>query len=163
VQNLVNLGFYNEFNMSMFKSALFIDNSNFYHSLKESRRLPFPPSDYDKLFGELGKLGYQLREIFLYDGVKDSRIEPQGYAKQQQFHQGIRNLSSKWSITIKTRKLKYRRLNNGPQVFPEEKGVDVLLVIDAVRLAVKKQVDKIILLSGDADLLCYCSTLHRRR
>ncbi|MGC8699193.1 MAG: hypothetical protein ACP5RE_03360 [Candidatus Acidifodinimicrobium sp.] len=49
-------------------AILLIDNSNFYHSLKDSRRLPFPPSDYAKLFDKLSTQFYfNLKEIILYD------------------------------------------------------------------------------------------------
>lgn len=134
-------------------AALFIDNSNFYHSLKDSRRLPFPPSDYDKLFGKLAKLNFQLKQIYLYDAVKNITIEPQQYAGQQKFHQEIRNLASEWPIEIKTRKLKYRKIGRGKDFLPGEKGIDVLLVIDAVKAALKEGVEKIIILSGDADFV----------
>ncbi len=134
-------------------AALFIDNSNFYHSLKDARRLPFPPADYDKLFVELKKLKLELKQIYLYDAVKNSGIEPQQYVGQQKFHQEIRNLVPKWPIQIKTRKLKYRRINKGKDLLPEEKGIDVLLVIDAVKAALSKNVEKIVILSGDADFV----------
>lgn len=135
----------------MEQSALFIDNSNFYHSLKDERRLPFPPADYDKLFAELKDLGFMLNKIFLYDAVKDISKEPHQYASQQKFHEGIRNLASKWPVEIKTRKLKYRKA--GKKFSKEEKGVDVLLVIDAIRVAMTKKIKSIIILSGDADFV----------
>ncbi len=136
----------------MTKAALFIDNSNFYHSLKDSRRLPFPPSDYEELFTLLSKqFGLELKHIFLYDAVKDSSKEKAQYAQQQKFHSGIRVLSERWPITIKTRKLKYRSF--GKEFIPEEKGVDVLLIIDAITIALRKDVEMIIVLSGDADFV----------
>ncbi|MGC8516850.1 MAG: NYN domain-containing protein, partial [Candidatus Acidifodinimicrobium sp.] len=133
-------------------AILLIDNSNFYHSLKDSRRLPFPPSDYAKLFDKLSTQFYfNLKEIILYDAVKDISKEPAQYASQQKFHSGIKNLASKWQIKIKTRKLKYRKSNN--HLLPEEKGVDVLLVVDAIKAAISKTVSTVILLSGDADFV----------
>lgn len=102
----------------MTKAALFIDNSNFYHSLKDSRRLPFPPSDYEELFTLLSRqFGLELKHIFLYDAVKDSSKEKAQYAQQQKFHSGIRALSERWPITIRTRKLKYRSF--GKEFIPE--------------------------------------------
>ncbi len=136
----------------MKKAALFIDNSNLYHSLKESRRLPFPPADYEGLFAMLSKqFSFELREIYLYDAVKDISKEQTQYAAQQKFHSGIRSLSPKWPIIIKTRKLRYRKL--GKRLVPEEKGVDVLLVVDAIKSAMTKGVESIIILSGDADFV----------
>lgn len=37
--------------------------------------------------------------------------------------------------------------------YPKEKGVDVLLVIDAITIALRKDVEMIIVLSGDADFV----------
>ena len=80
----------------MKKAALLIDNSNFYHSLKDSRRLPFPPADYEKLFSLLSEqFGFDLRTVYLYDAIKDSSKEKSQYAQQQKFHSGIRALSAK--------------------------------------------------------------------
>ena len=63
-------------------AALFVDGSNFYHALKAARRLPFPASDYDLLFSDLSKqFGYDLKEIMLYDAVKDSSRDKIGYAR----------------------------------------------------------------------------------
>ena len=121
----------------MLPAALFIDNSNFYHSLKDARRLPFPPADYADLFVKLTtQFNLTLKEIYLYDAVKDVSKEQAQYVAQQKFHSGIRNLAPKWPIQIKTRKLKYRTV--GKNVIPEEKGVDVLLVVDAIKSALSK-------------------------
>lgn len=131
----------------MKKAALFIDNSNFYHSLKDSRRLPFPPKDYDKLLAKLSEqFGFELKEIVLYDALKDISKEPTQYAAQQNFLSGIRNLAPKWRIQVKTRKLKYRKVDK--VLLPIEKGVDVSLAIDAVKAALAKDFDTIIILSG---------------
>ena len=136
----------------MKKAALFIDNSNFYHSLKDSRRLPFPPEDYEKLFSLLSKqFDLELKNIFFYDAVKDSSKEQAQYISQQKFHSGIRSLATKWPITLRTRKLKYRTL--GKRFVPEEKGVDVLLVVDTIKRALTKEVETVIILSGDADFV----------
>ena len=42
--------------------------------------------------------------------------------------------------------MKYRRIDKGKKVLPEEKGIDVLLVIDAIKAALEKQVERIIIL-----------------
>lgn len=134
-------------------AALFIDNSNFYHSLKTSRRLPFTPMDYGKLFGEIEKLGLKLKLVCLYDAMKDIELEPQQYALQQRFHQGIRDLAVRWPIKIRTRKLKYRHIDKSKEILPVEKGIDILLVIDAIKAALSKEAEKVIILSGDADFV----------
>ncbi|MFA6328462.1 MAG: NYN domain-containing protein [Candidatus Micrarchaeia archaeon] len=155
--------------------ALFIDGSNLYHALKQEGKLPF---NYDDLFSELSRT-YQIKQIFFYDAVKDIGRDPDGYAKQQKFHAGLKKLG--WPIKLRTRKLKYianitqedansaatqvgivdscreklwqflQRL--GLVRVTKEKGVDVLLVSDAIEQARTKQFDAIILLSGDADFV----------
>ncbi len=54
-------------------------------------------------------------------------------------------------MSLKTRKLKYRAM--GKRFVQEEKGVDVLLVVDAIRTALAKEVETVIVLSGDADFV----------
>lgn len=145
----------------MKKAVLLIDNSNFYHSVKDSRRLPFPQSDYGKLFSLLSEqFGFDLKFIYLYDAIKDSSKERVQYAQQQKFHSGIRALSPRWPVSIKTRKLKYRPF--GKEFVAEEKGVDVLLVVDAITLALEGGIEKMIILSGDADFVPLVEFLRSR-
>ena len=134
----------------MINAALFIDNSNFYHALKESGKLPFHPKDYSLLFEKLS-IWFDLKQIILYDASKDSGIEPEQYASQQRFHAKIKALSEKWPIELKTRKLKYRRIET--RKIPIEKGIDILIAVDAIKAALSKKVDSIIILSGDADFV----------
>ncbi len=156
-------------------AALFIDGSNFYHALKQEKRLPF---EHDSLFIELAKL-YEIKQIFFYDAIKDIGRDPEGYAKQQKFHAKLRAL--KWPIKLRTRKLKY--ITNISQDdaseaakvvgiidsckeklwaflqqlelvrVTKEKGIDVLLVADAIEQARTKKFNSVILLSGDADFV----------
>jgi uncharacterized LabA/DUF88 family protein len=131
-------------------AAFFIDNSNFYHSLKTARRLPFTTSDYDALFAKLSQqFKLNLKKIFIYDAIKDVSKEPEKYISQQRFHAGIRSLSTKWPITLRTRKLRYRAKDK--VLIAEEKGIDVMLAVDAISTAVEKNHQNIIILSGDAD------------
>jgi uncharacterized protein (TIGR00288 family) len=152
---------------------LFIDGSNFYHSLREHKQLPF---NYDDLFARLSEL-FEIRMIHYYDATKDSGKDPYGYSKQQTFHSMLKKL--KWPITIRTRKLKYL-VNVTPEQVNEvadrvgiqsrckakliellrglnlirltkEKGIDVMLVVDSIEVARKGDLDAVILLTGDAD------------
>jgi len=156
-------------------AALFIDGSNLYHALKQEGRLPF---DYGSLFSELS-LRFDLKQISFYDALKDIARDPEGYAGQQQFHARLRKLG--WPVRIRTRKLKYIANIDQSQVsaaarhvgiidsckeklwaflqklelvrVTKEKGIDVLLVADAIEQARTKQFEAIILLSGDADFV----------
>jgi len=160
------------------KAILFIDSSNFYHSLKEQKCLPFDADGFVELFRELSKL-YDIEKIFFYDAVKNSLRDPNGYSKQQGFHTRLSGADKR--IIIKTRKLRYladirdskirqscrkvgiRNLNimklryflkeMGLIKLTKEKGIDVQLVVDAIEEARKDKNMRIIILSGDADFV----------
>ncbi len=160
------------------KAILFIDSSNFYHSLKMQGCLPFDADSFSKLFGRLAEL-YNIEKIYFYDAVKNIRRDPEGYAKQQGFH--ARLLKSHPKIAIKTRKLRYladisnRKIKEsgkragitdscigklrdflmmmGLIKLTKEKGIDVQLVVDAIEEARKDKRIHIVILSGDADFV----------
>ena len=155
-----------------------IDGSNFYHSLKHEGRLPFDAEEFGKLFGLLSNR-YELVKIHYYDALKNSEKDQIGYSRQQSFPQRLRKSHPK--ITIKTRKLRYLVNITNEQIeesasrigivdtckaklknflldlklirLTKEKGIDVLLVADAIEEAMAKNAETIILLSGDADFV----------
>jgi uncharacterized LabA/DUF88 family protein len=160
------------------KAILFIDGSNFYHSLKTQGCLPFDADGFSKLFGKLAEL-YEIEKVYFYDATKNIKRDPEGYAKQQGFH--ARLLKSHPKIFIKTRKLRYladisnRKIKEsgkkagitdssigklrgflmimGLIKLTKEKGIDVQLVVDAIEEARKDKKKLIIILSGDDDLV----------
>lgn len=160
------------------KAILFIDGSNFYHSLKEQGCLPFDADGFSKLFERLSGL-YEIEKIYFYDAVKNIERDPTGYSKQQGFH--ARLLKSHPRIVIKTRKLRYLTdvrdskirqagkkagitdscieklrsflMEMGLIKLTKEKGIDVQLVVDAIEEARKGEKTHIIILSGDADFV----------
>ena len=159
-------------------AALFIDGSNFYHSLKAEGHLPFNAEHFNELFSQLSD-EFELRRIFFYDALKDRIKDPEGYARQQKFHSSLSKL--KVPLRIKTRKLRYLANLTREEVdaaatevgivdacreklwallqrlglirLTKEKGVDVLLVVDAIEEARENTTETIILLSGDADFV----------
>ena len=159
-------------------AALFIDGSNFYHSLKEMKKLPFDAEQFKILFDAVS-CQYDLVHIFFYDAIKSSDEDPEGYSKQQGFHARLKNIDSR--LTIRTRKLKYIANITREQVqsaaqrigivddckdklfdlltelrlvrLTKEKGIDIQLVIDSIEEARCGDVKVVILLSGDADFV----------
>lgn len=159
-------------------AALLIDSSNFYHALMVEGRLPFGSDSFSKLFSELGE-EYDLQSIVFYDAAKDISKDPDGYAGQQKFHSGLLNIG--WPLKIKTRKLKYVANLRREQVdakavqagivdackeklwdflsalgvlrLTREKGIDVLLAVDAIEAARSRRYAALIILSGDADFV----------
>jgi NYN domain len=87
-----------------------------------------------------------LTEVRVYTGRPDSTKDPKGYGA---------NLAqcSAWEkagVNVTWRTLRYPR--DWPTVKPEEKGIDVALAIDVVRLAIDGQYDVGIICSTDSDL-----------
>ncbi|MBI1973928.1 NYN domain-containing protein, partial [Candidatus Micrarchaeota archaeon] len=85
-------------------AALFIDASNFYHSLKKQNDLPFDAEQFASLAKELSN-AFELKEIYFYDSEKDISRDPLGYSKQQRFHERLRKELK--NLEIRTRKLRY--------------------------------------------------------
>lgn len=157
-------------------AALLIDGSNFYHSLKATKRLPFGAEGFGRLF-ELLSERFELKQIYFYDALKDRINDPNGYAGQQRFHASLKRL--RFQLAIKTRKLRYLANLTKQNVeaaassvgiadssrskiwevlkalglvkLTKEKGIDVMIVADAIELARTKSYETMIILSGDGD------------
>ncbi len=159
-------------------AILLIDSSNFYHSLKEQNDLPFDAEQFALLVKELNKK-FDLKKINFYDAMKNRAKDPIGYSKQQRFHSRLRKAIP--NIEIKHLKLRYVRSISKEEAFKiskeigipsnlkdklylflkklgvvkltREKGLDVLIVIDALEAHRSGKYDNIILLSGDSDFV----------
>jgi uncharacterized LabA/DUF88 family protein len=157
---------------------LFIDCSNFYHSLKEQNDLPFDADQFALLMGELDN-HFDLIGIKFYDAIKNRIKDPVGYSKQQRFHARLQKAVPK--IEIKCLKLRYITSISKEEVLDaakiiglpvslgdklylllkklgvvkiaREKGLDVLLVIDALQTHKNSKDTHIIILSGDSDFV----------
>ena len=71
-------------------AILFIDGSNFYHSLKEQSDLPFDADQFGTLISELNK-HFDVKEVKFYDAMKNRGIDPAGYSGQQRFHSRLKD------------------------------------------------------------------------
>lgn len=159
-------------------ALILIDGSNFYHSLKESKSLPFDADKFELLFKQIDQK-FEIKEIRYYDAIKDRTKDPIGYAKQQKFHSRletcphkpvfrsgplrylvnlteyeVKSVGKKVGIIDKCNELLYKLLIElGLIRATKEKGIDVLLVVDSIELARTLKFDYVILLSGDADFV----------
>jgi len=155
---------------------LFIDGSNFYHNTKETIDASLGVDGFAGLFQQIEQQ-FDLKEIRFYDAIKDRTKEPKGYAGQQRFHANLQNKCKK--VRFRSRPLKYIVSLTEEQVvkeaetagivdrckkliwgllrrlklirFTKEKGIDILLVVDAIEIARSTPPGFVILLSGDAD------------
>jgi uncharacterized LabA/DUF88 family protein len=119
--------------------AIFIDGSNFYHCLKED----FGTAAID--FGKLAEClanGRQLLRIYYYNAPVNAKTNPEQYKRQQQFFDRLRNTPY---LSLRLGRLETRR---GSTV---EKGVDIAIAVDMLKMAFRDLYDTAILISGDGD------------
>ena len=90
----------------------------------------------------------ELAEVRVYRGLPDATRDPRTHAAHQR-------QTSAWTrsghVRVLARPLRYPR--GWPAVRPQEKGVDVALAVDVVRLAVEGAYDVGIVMSTDTDLV----------
>jgi len=139
----------------MNRLAILIDGNNFYKGCQ----LNFNRTDVD--FRKLGlklceAVDGKLLRIYYYNAHVSPKIDPLGYQRQQKFFD---NLRATPSITLKLGHLVYHRIRNDPaamgsaQYFPTEKGIDVQIAVDMIRLGLLKSCEGTILVSGDSDYI----------
>lgn len=137
----------------MNRLAILIDGNNFYKGCQ----LNFSRTDVDfrKLGIKLAKaLDGELLRIYYYNAHVSKTIDPLGYQRQQKFFD---NLRATPFITLKLGHLVYHRIRNehgvSSQYFPTEKGIDVQIAVDMIRLGLLKACEGTILVSGDSDYI----------
>ncbi len=119
--------------------AVFIDGSNLYHSLEENCHR------YDVDFAALGsKLsdGRQLLRIYYYNVLREQDRNPQAYRDQQKF------LSALYNTPYLEVRLGGSKARGGVIV---EKGIDIMVATDMLRLAWTDVYDVAVLVTGDGD------------
>lgn len=121
---------------------IFIDGSNFYHGLKrimfDSQMLNF----YS--FSRFLTKNRKLIRTYYYAGVHSEHENPEKYQSQKRF---LDHLRATPYCTVRTGHL----LKRGDIYV--EKGVDVMLTVDLLRLARLNSYDTGILISGDGDFV----------
>jgi uncharacterized LabA/DUF88 family protein len=121
---------------------IFVDGSNFYHSLKKS----FGSAKIDLLkFCSFVSKGKKLIAIKYYLSPLNQLDNPKNYAAQQLFLEKLKQL--------KIVSVFLGRLEKRPDGGKVEKGIDVKLAIDLFAGAVRGEFDEAILISNDADFV----------
>ena len=119
--------------------AIFIDGSNLYHSLEENCKR------YDVDFAAFAaKLcnGRSLFRVYYYNVLRVAEHNPQAYQDQQKFLSALHNTPY---LEVRLGSSKVR----GDVAV--EKGVDIMVATDLLRLAWDNLYDVAILVSGDGD------------
>ena len=138
--------------------SLFIDGQNayrraralFFPNAQSGRDGQFHPMDLGRLIaGRGGPNGAPctLSDVRIYSGEPDARRDPRTYAAH-------RSQTQRWAsdgATVITRALRYPP--GWPAAPAQEKGVDVALAVDFVKLAIEGEYDVGVMMSTDNDLL----------
>ena len=139
------------------RTALFIDAQNAYRraraalfpNTQDGRAGQFRPMALGQLIAGRGGPGgapCTLSEVRIYSGRPDPSLENRVYSAH-------RKQTGRWTsdgATVITRRLRYPQ--NWPDESAEEKGIDVALAIDFVRLAIQGTYDVGVIMSTDSDL-----------
>jgi uncharacterized LabA/DUF88 family protein len=137
------------------RAICFVDGQNLFHGAREQFGHSWP--DYDVLAlsnAVCGKHGWVLQQVRFYTGIPERRFSPDW----NEFW--VRKLSAMGNqgIHVHSRHLRHRvlpvggsRADSRSVVVSEEKGIDVRIAIDVIRLASKCAYDVALLFSQDQD------------
>ncbi|MDP8206462.1 MAG: NYN domain-containing protein [Candidatus Electryonea clarkiae] len=136
----------------MKRVAVFIDGSNFYNGLRDN--VGRMDVDFHRFGNKMAELaGGDLLRIYYYNAKVDPEFDPDNYEKQQRF---ITHLAHTSHLTLRLGKLVYYQVRGDESMarkhYAVEKGLDVKLAIDLVRLAVNRACEVAVIVSGDKDL-----------
>lgn len=119
--------------------SIFIDGSNLYHSLEENcHRFDL---DFSAFADKLCR-GRTLYRIYYYNMLRDSERNANAYQEQQKF------LSALYATPYLEVRLGSAKMRGDVTV---EKGIDIMIATDLLRLAWEDRYDVGILVSGDGD------------
>lgn len=138
------------------RAIIFFDGQNLFHSVKAAFGYSFPNFDPTKLSQLIcDKNGWELEQVRFYTGVPDVSDKP----FWNHFWTAKGAQMGRMGVRVITRPLKYRNktvdLPDGTQftyLDGDEKGIDVRLALDVIRLAHKREYDVAVIVSRDQDL-----------
>ena len=128
--------------------AIFIDGSNFYHSLKEGIGFRDNEIDFPKLINIL-RNNRLLIGTYYYNAPLDRSYNQDTYRKQQIFFSELKKIPGFHVVLCRMRKM----VNEKGKVEYAVKGDDIYLATDLVSLAYEDAYDIAILVSGDGDFV----------
>lgn len=136
----------------MNRVAVFIDGSNFYNGLRDNvGRMDVDFYRFGKKLAELAE--GELLRIYYYNAKVDQEFDPENFEKQQRF---ITHLAHTPHLTLRLGKLVYYQVRGeemgGRKHYAVEKGLDIKLAIDLMRLAINRACEVAVIVSGDKDL-----------
>jgi uncharacterized LabA/DUF88 family protein len=138
------------------RTVAFIDGQNLYHGVREAFGYTYPNYDLGALAAAVCRQrGWNLLQTRFYTGVPSEQDNPYW----NHFWQAKLPVIGRQGIVVYTRALRYRRksvrLPDGSEhtfISGEEKGIDVRIALDVIRLAHRGEYDIALLFSQDQDL-----------
>ncbi len=128
--------------------AIFIDGSNFYHSVKDTFGMHDNEMDFRKMIDIL-RNNRLLIGTYYYNAPLDRGYNKKIYHKQQIFFSELRKIPEFRVILCRMRKIKKP---DGKFKFTV-KGDDIYMATDMVSLAYEDAYDTAIIMSGDGDFV----------
>ncbi len=137
------------------RATAFVDGQNLFHAVKEAFGYTYPNYDVKALAERAcSQNGWQLKETRFYTGVPCRQENP----SWGRFWEKKLLLMSRSGIHTFSREIRYRNqtvvLPNGKEqtvTVGREKGVDIRIALDVVRLARESKYDVAIIFSQDQD------------
>ncbi len=138
------------------RAITFVDGQNLYHAARESFGHSFPNYDVRALSEAIcRRAGWRLAQVRFYTGIPDLTDDP----KWHQFWTGKLAIMGREGVRVFSRPLRYRnrtvKLPDNSQhtyLTGEEKGIDVRIALDVIRLANAREYDVAVIFSQDQDL-----------
>lgn len=138
------------------RTIAFVDGQNLFHAVREAFGYPYPNYDVLALAQAIcQQKGWQLVQTRFYTGIPDPLDAP----FWNHFWSGKLAVMGRQGIHLFRRSLRYRnksvKLPDGTVhtfLVGEEKGIDVRIAIDVLRLAHRNEYDVALIFSQDQDL-----------
>jgi len=138
------------------RAIAFVDGQNLYHAAREAFGRPYPDYDITALARRMcSDHGWNLTQTRFYTGVPDAVDNPFWH----QFWSAKLATMGRQGIYVFSRSLRY---NNRAVTLPDgsthtflagqEKGIDVRIALDVIRLAHRSEYDVAVIFSQDQDL-----------
>lgn len=138
------------------RAVVFVDGQNLYHAVKDAFNYTYPNYDVGALARSVClKQGWDLAAIRFYTGIP----APDDHAAWNHFWVAKMAAMGRQGVSVFSRPLRYRfrrvELPDGTRhtfLAGEEKGIDVRIAIDVIRMAHRGEYDVAVLFSQDQDL-----------
>jgi len=138
------------------RAVVFIDGQNLYHCAKDTFGYSYPNYDVHKLAKAVCACkGCGVSEVRFYTGFPDAQDDPMWHRFWSKKLLAIK----RQGVNVFSRSLRYRNreiaISDGVTIrrrLGEEKGIDVRIAIDLIRLAHRMRYDTAIVFSQDQDL-----------